>query len=223
MNFSSSLLVLHSSARITRSITRRLAARFTERWLAAHPGGDVVQRDAGTLPPSPVGEAWIAAAYSPPADRTPEMTAALAESEMLIREIEQADVIVMGVPMYNFGMPAQMKAYLEQIVRSGRTFGFTGDPANPYRPLLRSKPVIAIISTGATGYEPGGPGAALDFLEPQLRAVLALVGLTDLTLVRVSGAGTHDAHFEASLAAAEAAVDAIVKKLAGAESAADAG
>lgn len=209
-----SLLVINSSGRINRSVTRKLTARFAEKWLLENPGGEVIDRDVGTRPPTFLNESWIAAAYIPEESRTPEGVAALEESEVLIREIERADAIVIAAPLYNFGMPAPLKAYFEQIVRVGRTFAFNADPANPYEALLRSRPVTVITATAGGGYEPGGANAAINFLEPHLRVILKLVGLDDLSLVRVAFQGTHEEYFQASLTAAEQEIDRLVARLA---------
>jgi FMN-dependent NADH-azoreductase len=202
------LLVVDASARVARSVTRGLTARYVDLWREAHPGGQVIHRDVGIQPPPPLGEAWIEAAYAPAGERTPEMVEALVESEILIREIERADGIVMGVPMYNFGIPSQLKVWFEQIIRVGRTFDFAReDEAHPYRPLLAAKPVVVVTSAGAAGYGPGGRNAAVDFLKPQLHTMLDLIGLPDATWIRVESAGAKDGRYVESLAAAERMVE----------------
>jgi len=203
-----SLLIINSSGRVTRSVTRRLTRRFTTLWLEANPGASLLDRDVGLTPPSMLDEAWIASAYTSSENRSPEMAAALAESDMLIAEIERADAIVIGAPMYNFGMTSQLKAYFEQIIRVGRTFDFNhGDEANPYRPLLTSKPVTIITSTGAGGYEPGGANAATNYLDAPLVTSLSLMGLADIEFIRVGFAGSHGERFERTFADAKRAVD----------------
>ncbi len=204
------LLVVHSSGRVTRSITRRLTDRFTRAWAAAHPAGTIVQRDVGLNPPHTVNEAWIAAAFAPPERRTPGMRAALSESDHLLGEIERADAIVIGAPLYNFGMPAQLKAWFDQIIRVGRTFDITGDPAEPYRPLLASKPVVVLVSAGDAAMLPGGAGFPLATLEPHLTTLLTFNGLTDLTFIRVGDEEKPGESHARSIAAAEQAIDRYV-------------
>lgn len=208
-----SLLVINASGRVTRSITRQLTGRFVERWKEAHPGAEIIDRDVGLRPPTPVSEAWVAASYAPAGQRTPEMDAALEESEILIGEILRADAIVVGVPMYNFGMPAQMKAWIDQIVRVGRTFDFKDDEADPYVPLLPSKPVVLITATGTSGYEPGGPNERFNFLDPHLQWVLAFVGLGDISLIRVGFEENQDKRFKKSMEEAETSIDRAFEKL----------
>jgi Acyl carrier protein phosphodiesterase len=201
------LLVVHSSGRITRSITRRLAHRFIHAWSAANPDGTVLQRDVGLHPPRTVNEAWIAAAFTPPDRHTPAMRDALRESDTLLDEIERADAIVIGAPLYNFGLPAQLKAWFDQIIRVGRTFDMTGDPAAPYRPLLAPKPVVVLVSAGDAAMLPGGSAFPLATLEPHLNTMLTFNGLTDLTFIRVGDEEKPGESHERSITAAEQEID----------------
>jgi FMN-dependent NADH-azoreductase len=171
-----SLLVINSSGRKARSITRHLTARFVTAWSARNSRAEIFTRDVGANPPPPVDEAWIAAAFAQPAERTSAMHNALALSDALIDEIIRAEAIVIGVPMYNFGMPGQLKTYVDQIVRIGRTFDFDVAAADPYRPLLQPKPVVIIISTGDGSLHPDGALAHLNFLEPHLETILGFIG-----------------------------------------------
>jgi len=204
------LLVIDSSGRRTRSITRHLTSRFGASWQARHPEGEVLIREVGLTPPPPVNEAWIAAAFSEPADHTPATREALAISETLIDEITRADAIVIGTPIYNFGMPAQLKAYIDQIVRIGRTFSMdTEDAESPYRPLLTPKPVIIITAAGDGSMHPGGAMAHLNFLEPHLATVLGFIGLGEPKFIRVGYEEFQDDRLKRSLASAESAVDEV--------------
>lgn len=208
------LLVINSSARLNRSITRNLSNRFVTGWNGRFPNGKIVQRDVGAHPPSPIDESWIAAAFSGSGQGAAHPLAALEESESLINELAEADAVVIGAPMYNFGMPAALKAYIDQIVRVGRTFAFNAESAEPYIPLLSSKPVVLITSTGGGGYEPGGPFAALNLLEPHLRGVLEFIGLREIHPVRVGFEEFHDERLQLSIAAAEKEIDRLAEQLA---------
>jgi FMN-dependent NADH-azoreductase len=200
------LLVVNSSGRNTRSITRRLTRYFAERWLAAHAEGRLIERDLTLQIPSPVNEAWIASAFETPEARSPVMRAVLSESETLLAEIEAADALVFGVPMYNFGLPAQLKAYFDQIVRVNRSFAFNPEATQPYQPLLADKPTTVIISVGDGDLLPGGPMARLNFLEPHLTAILNFIGLHSLEFVRVGYEEFQDERLKAALRSAEQAV-----------------
>jgi FMN-dependent NADH-azoreductase len=210
-----SLLVINASARTTRSITRHLTARFAMAWSARHPEAEIIDRDLGARPVPPISQDWIASAFSDPAEHTPGMREALALSEALIEEIFRASAVIVGVPMYNFGMPAQLKAYIDQIIRVGRTFAFNDpDSANPYQPLVPSKPLVIVTSKGAGGYEPGGHSAHQNFLEPHLETVFPFIGLSDISFVRVAFEEVKDARFQQSMADAEKAIDELVERIA---------
>ena len=209
----STLLVINSSGRCARSVTRHLTSRFAAAWAERHPQGEVIVRDVGLNPPPPINESWIAAAFAEPGERSPAMRETLAVSEALVEELYHATALVVGVPMYNFGMPAALKAYVDQIVRVGRTFAFHVDAAEPYEPLIPSKPVVIITSAGAAGYEPGGPAAHLNFLEPHLEAVFKFIGLAEISFVRVGAEEFKDRRFKQAMAEAERAVDEIVSRL----------
>jgi len=201
------LLVIDSSGRRSRSLTRRLTQRFVDTWSAEYPRGTVVRRDVGQTPPPTVNESWIAAAYTNQEERTEAMRDALRWSDQLIDELVAADMVVIGTPIYNFGMPAALKAWVDQVVRVGRTFGFDSSAAEPYRPLLAAKPVVAIVAAGDGSFHPGGANEHLNFLEPHLKSILGFIGLTDVTFVRVGYEEFQDDRLRRSLKAAEDRID----------------
>lgn len=179
-----SVLHIDSSPRGERSHSRRLTRELIRTWRLLHPADTVTYRDLDAEPPAPVTQDWIAAAFSGPDARTPAMRSALEQSDRLIGELLGADVLVIGVPMYNFGIPAPLKAYIDQIVRIGRTFLFEPQDASaPYKPLVSGKRAVVIVASGDAGYEPGGPLAAFNQVEPYLRTVLAFIGIRELDFV----------------------------------------
>ncbi len=117
------LLEIQSSVRKEGSISRTLNREFVQAWQANHPETQHRFRDVGMNPPTHPTELWATANYTPPESRTPEMVEVLAQSEELIEELLWADRLVMGVPMYNLSVPSNFKAYLDNVVRVGRTFG----------------------------------------------------------------------------------------------------
>jgi len=126
-------------------------------------------------------EAWIAACFTKPAARTPAMAAVLAPSDELIGEIESADMIVIGTPMYNYGMPARLKAWVDQVVRVDRTFSFDlarGDW--PLAPILSGKALILLTSSGEFGFGADGMRTDMNHLDPHLRVVGRYLGVTPL-------------------------------------------
>lgn len=203
------LLVIQSSGRVTRSVTRQLVAHFVEKWKARHADGRVVVRDLTANPPPVVTEEWVAAAFGDPAlfPATPVLRA----SEEFIAEIEAADAIVIGAPIYNFGVPAQLKAWIDQIVRVGRTFAFAPGSNPPYVALLRSKPVLVVVAAGNAGLFPGQPLGHFNLLEPQLVNALGFIGLTNVEFVRAS-LPEGDESARQALAEAEAAIEAQVAR-----------
>jgi FMN-dependent NADH-azoreductase len=217
------LLHIDSSARPDRSDrsqygshTRRLTGRFVQRWLANRPDDRVTYRDVGQYPPSPVTARWIHAAFTKPQQREPWMHEALAESDALVDELMEADLIVAGVPMYNFGMPAQFKAYIDNIVRVGRTFGFDRSrPGDPYWPLLAGmgKRLVVLSARGDYGYEPGGRQAHVNHVESGVRDVFGYLGVTEFDSIAIEYDEFADERLKASIAAAERAVDKLVDRL----------
>ncbi|MEU4709399.1 NAD(P)H-dependent oxidoreductase [Nocardia salmonicida] len=177
------LLQLDASPRRSRSHTRTLTGEFVARWSAGRPGDTVIRRDLGHEPPPHLTEEWIAAAFTAPAQRTPQMREVLAHSDRLVDELFASDVLVLGVPTYNFGVPAMLKAYIDHIVRVGRTFSFDPDAAAPYTPLTSGKRAFVIVGTGDAGYEVGGPLASMNHVEPYLRTALGFIGIDDVEFV----------------------------------------
>lgn len=206
----------HSNRDRYGSHTRRLTARFIERWRAARPDDQVTYRDVGQNPPTSVTAQWIQAAFTTPEQREPWMQDVLAESDQLVDELIAADLIVAGVPMYNFGPPAQFKAYIDNIVRVGRTFGFDRSrPGDPYWPLLagQTKRLVLMSSRGDYGYDEGGRIAPLNHVEPSIRTAFHYIGITDVRSVAVEYDEFADERLQESLARADREVDALVDRL----------
>jgi FMN-dependent NADH-azoreductase len=176
------LLHLDSSP-LEGSISRELTREFVKTWKNAHPDGTVIYRDLAANPPKLVDTAWIYSAHTPEANRTPEQKAALALSDELIAELEQADEYVFGVAMHNFSIPSVLKLWIDQVVRSGRTFVYA---ENGPQGLLHGKATILVASGGV--YEAGTPAGAMNFVDPYLKTILGFVGLTDVSFVRAAGA-----------------------------------
>ncbi len=177
------LLHLDSSP-LDSSISRELAQEFAKTWQAAHSDGAVIYRDLAAAPPSLVDAAWIHAVHTPEAARTLEQKAALALSDELIAELEKADEYVIGAPMHNFSIPGSLKLWVDQVVRSGRTFAYG---ANGPEGLLRSKKATVLIASGGV-YEAGTPMAPLNFVQPYLATILGFLGVTDVSFITAGGA-----------------------------------
>lgn len=219
------LLHIDSSARPGRagehphgSQTRRLTHAFVARWLAAQPRAELVYRDLGAVPPRPVHHEWIPSAFTPAAARSPAQRAALQESDAMVRELQAADIVVIGLPMYNFGMPATMKAWVDAIVRIALTFDIDPTRPNPYVPLLADKPRRAAILTsrGGNGFGAGGAMAAMNHADTALRDVLGFVGITDVHTIAVEHEEEGGDILAAQMANALQQVDALAARWAGA-------
>ncbi len=191
------LLHIDSSPRGERSHSRRMTREFVEAWQQAHPTDTVTSRDVGRQPVPHVDEPWIVAAYTPAEQRSPELREALRVSDRLIDELIAADIVVVGCPMYNFSVPSTFKAYIDQIVRIGRTFAIDYENAeDPYKPLLHNKKMFVITARGSSGFGPGDRYGHMNHQDPYLRVAFGFIGITDITFVHVE----NDEHSSESLA-----------------------
>jgi FMN-dependent NADH-azoreductase len=197
------------------SHSRRLTAQFMDNWLAKRPNTEIIYRDVGTNPPHPTTGDWVHAAFTNPDDREDWMHDALRESDQLVDELLSADIIVAGVPMYNFGMPAQMKAWIDNIVRVGRTFGFDRARGDiPYWPLITdNKSAVILSARGDFGYDPDGRIAHLNYVEGGVFTALRYIGLTDHYSAAMEYDEFADERTQASITLAEQKVEALVDQL----------
>jgi FMN-dependent NADH-azoreductase len=177
------LLKLDSSPMGDHSISRKLTAKFTDTWRKSHPAGRVISRDLATSKIPMVDGLWIGAAHTPEESHTLEQQKALALSDELIAELLQADEFVLGVPMHNFSIPSTLKLWIDQIARAGKTFSYSA--SGPAGLLKNKKATLLIASGGAYGEETGR--ASFNFVAPYLRAVLAFLGVTDVTIIAAEG------------------------------------
>ncbi|MFG0299083.1 MAG: FMN-dependent NADH-azoreductase [Phycisphaerales bacterium JB047] len=182
------LLRVDASARLDRSITRQLTERFIDGWRSSEPGVRVLPRDIGRKPPSIVTEAWISAGFLPPEQRTQEMKDALAESMALIGEVRRADVIVIGSPLYNYGLPGALKAWIDQIIRVGETFSFDLERGDfPIQSTLSGKTLVVLSSRGEFGFEPGGVRDGWNHMNPHLRTIATrLLGIAEADIHEIA-------------------------------------
>jgi FMN-dependent NADH-azoreductase len=180
------ILHIDSSPRGERSHSRRLTKEFIEQWKQVHPSDTVTYRDIGRNSIPHVDEAWIAAAFTPPEQHTSQLQEAIHLSDRLVDEFLAADIYVIGVPMYNFSVPSAFKAYIDQIVRIGRTVAFDpDDSANTYKPLVLGKKMFIIEARGDSGFQPGGRYEKMNHHDPYLLTVFGFIGITDITFVHV--------------------------------------
>src|SRR5260370_8229907 len=146
------------------SFSRQLTDEFVERWRDAHPGAAVIARDLNTTGIPAIGAEWIAAMQTPEASLTARQQEVLSLSNELIGELQAADEYVLGVPMHNFAVPSVLRLWIDQVVRTGKTFGYeNGARAG----LLRNKKATFLIASGGV-YHQGPPMASLNFVEPYI-------------------------------------------------------
>ncbi|MCG6901673.1 MAG: NAD(P)H-dependent oxidoreductase [Rhodobacter sp.] len=188
------ILRIDASARRTDSVSRALTDRLTDRFIAAG-DANVVTRDLANALPQ-IDEAWIGANFTPRDDRTDAQRDALALSDTLVAELQDADTIVIGLPIYNFGVPASLKAWVDLVARAGLTFEYTAEGP---RGLLSGKRVIVAVASGGTEV-----GSNIDFATGYVTHVLGFIGLDDVSFVSADRLAI-DA--EATVKAAQEAVD----------------
>ena len=182
----STLLHISVSPRGTDSISRQLGDAAVEAWKAKNPGGRVIERDFAKTPLTFVDVDWIAGAFSPPEYHTENHKKALALSNELVSELLEADEIILATPMYNFAVPAALKAWIDHVVRAGKTFRYTASGAPEGLLAGQHKKVLVIIASGGS-YPEGSPMAALNYEIPYLRFILAYMGITDVRFVHAGG------------------------------------
>lgn len=179
------LLVIDSSPMTDTAVTRRLTRVFVDLWHEKFPEGQVIFRDVGATPP-PHPDALMLAACAKPADARCDLeNEAIRLSDELVDELEAADHIVVGSPMYNFTVTSGLKAWIDLVGRAGRTFEYraTGPVG-----LLRDRQVFVITARGGF-YASGSPGASMDFQESYLRAYFNFLGIDDVSFVHAEGQG----------------------------------
>jgi FMN-dependent NADH-azoreductase len=180
------ILRIDVSARTTRSLTRHIADNFMAAFLEACPTAEIIVRDIGAVPPPVITETWIAAAFKPAEERTNLEREALQHSDELIAELRAADLIVLSTPLYNYGMPAALKAWVDQVIRVGETFSFDlarGD--FPIEPILSGKKLIVLTSSGEFGFNPGGIRHSSDHLIPHLQTISKYLGVDTVDFIRI--------------------------------------
>ncbi len=171
------ILVVSSSANGDASVSNGLVARFVDSVRETNPAAHVVLRDVGTNPLPHLTSATVAAIKGEPA--TPAELEARTLSDALIAELQQADLILIASPMYNFGMSSTLKAWFDHVLRAGVTFRYT---ENGPEGLLKGKRTVVIESRA--GFYSEGAGSAMDGQEPHIRILLGFMGLDEVTWIR---------------------------------------
>ena len=176
--------ILHiiSSPKGEYSFSNKLGNAIIEQLKAAHPGSSVQVRDLTKNPFPHLEEATLAAFFAPVAEQTPAHKAALQHSDEATAELLGADIIVIGTPLWNFGIPSVLKAWVDHIARAGLTFKYTETGVEG---LVKDKTVYIALASG--GIYSAGPMQGYDFASTYLKGLLGFLGMTDLTVFRVEG------------------------------------
>ena len=183
------LLLIQSSSNPGSSYSRRWSEKVVDHLKKKHPQLALETLDLCEHAVPAVTPLSVAASFTPQAQRNAEQSEAIALSEQLVDQFLNADVIVLGIPMYNFGVPANFKAYVDQIVRVGKTFQYT--PTGPVGLVTGPKKLIVVSSSGGIYSE--GPAKGSDFLEPYLKTLFGFLGLKDINFIRLEGTALGEA------------------------------
>ena len=193
---SPTLLRVDASARRDGSSSRALVTRLADGLVDAGAAERVVHRDLADGVEL-IDQAWIGANFTPDAERTPEHLERLSVSDALVAELMEADIVVIGMPIYNFGPPAALKAWIDLVARARKTFRYS--ESGPVG-LLENKKAYVVVTSGGTAVD-----STIDFATPYLRHALGFVGIDDVTVI---GADRQMANADA-VSAAEARIDAL--------------
>lgn len=203
------LLHIDSSPMLETSVTRRLTVHFVRRWRECVPGGRVITRDLGAEPPPHPDALTLEAATVPEGARTPAQQAAAALADRLLEELESADVVLIGAPMYNFSVPSSLKAWFDLVSRPGRTFRYGPEG---HEGLLSGKTVVAITARGGFYQEAGGTGTgtASDLQEALIHSFFRFMGLEDIRFVHAEGQAIDPVTAQTREQRARAAIDGML-------------
>jgi FMN-dependent NADH-azoreductase len=172
----SKLLVVETSSRGDSSVSRQLTRRFVTNWQATHPQGDVVVRDLANMQLPHVNAPWLQAYFTSEDKQSAEMKEVLRMSDALVAEIFAADHIVIATPVYNYNVPSALKAWVDNIVRKGKTLSVSGVG------LVTGKKATVLLASGGV-YTEGSPIRDRNIAEQYLRLILNVIGITDVTVV----------------------------------------
>jgi FMN-dependent NADH-azoreductase len=199
------ILHINSSVRNTGSTSRHLTAEFLSKWKGARPADVVVERDLAVNPVPHLNEQMMGAFFTPAEKRSPAQVQTVQLSDALVAELFDAEVIVLGAPMYNFSISSALKAWIDHVTRAGLTFNYS--ESGPMG-MLKGKKVYVFTARG--GVYTQGPAESMDFQEPYLRAILGFIGLTDVTFIHVEGLAMGDSAIDAALSQSRLLIDEMV-------------
>lgn len=195
------ILQINASARSAGANSTRLADAVTQRLQAQNPGAVLELRDLAAAPHPVLDEPALSALFTPADQRTPEQVARVALDDALIAQVQSADLIVLGVPMYNFGVPVQLKSWIDAIARSGVTFRYTEKGPEG---LIQGKKVYVALARGGLYRD-----TPADAQVPYLKNVLGFLGMSDVEFIYAEGLAMGPDAAAKAFAEAQAQIDAI--------------
>ena len=195
------ILQINASARSAGANSSRLADSITARLLAQNPDATLELRDLAAQPHPVLDEPALGALFTPAEQRTPEQAARVALDDALIAQLQSVDVLVLGVPMYNFGVPVQLKTWIDAIARAGVTFRYTEKGPEG---LLKGKKVYVALARGGLYRD-----TPADSQVPYLKSVLAFLGLSDVEFIYAEGLAMGADSASQAFAEAEAHIDGL--------------
>ena len=196
------LLQIKSSIFSDGGQSSRLTERFVAAWRESNPRGQVIVRDLALEPVPHLDAARFGAFIAKPGERSAAQQAVIEHSDALVDELRRADVIVLGLPMYNFGLPSTLKAYFDHVARAGATFRYTEKGAVG---LLTGKKVYVFTARGGLY-----AGTSRDTQTPYVRDILAFLGMDDIEFIYAEGLAISEASKQRSIARAHAQMDQLI-------------
>lgn len=204
----SNILLVTSSPRGSASISTKVAVELADRLNATLPGSRIVHRDLVARPLPHIAPEYASGIYTAPEARSAAQAELVAVSDTVVDELLAADHVILAMGMVNFSIPSTLKSWIDHISRAGRTFSYG---ANGPEGLVKGKRVYVVIASGGVYSE--GPAAAVDFVGPYVKHVLAFNGMTDIEIIRVEGTAFGEDAVNKGLAGASARIAAIASDL----------
>ncbi len=196
------------------SISKMLGQHFFAHWKNQHHHDQIIHRDLGEQPPNFVSQKWLEAVFTPASTRTEAHRALLAESDQYIDEVARADIILITTPMYNYGMPAALKAWFDQVIRINKTFTFDlarGD--FPLEPIFSNKTLILLSSCGEFGFGEGGIREHMNHLGTHIKVLSHYLGVDQFFEIRSEYQEFGDNRHEGSILSAKQKIEKLVSEL----------
>ena len=201
------LLRIDASSRGADSVSRSVGNYFENVITKALPGIELIKRDLSTSLIPHISSSAIAGYYTPEEQMNSQLRDATRLSDELISELLKADAILLTVPMYNFSIPSVLKAWIDHIVRIGKTFAYDG---TSFTGLVTYKSAHVICSYGAAGYGVGEPSHGGNFVEPYLRFLLEFLGFSDINFYVIEATTADDTVVERNIDAVKAEIDKVL-------------